>query len=63
MSLGRIDWTKDEHGVNLICNRLLNKIAEKHSVTSAQVLLRYQLQRGILVIPKRNELKYDKIQS
>jgi len=54
MPLGRVNWTKDENGINLIQNKTICSIAAKHSVTPAQILLRYQLQRGVLVIPKRN---------
>ena len=40
------------HGGNLLENEMLAKIAESYNVTIAQLLLRYQLQRNILVIPK-----------
>ncbi|CAG2161464.1 unnamed protein product [Oppiella nova] len=43
--------------------RLLNEtkvldIAEKHGVSAAQVLIRYEAQRGIVVIPKATSRKY-----
>ncbi|CAG2118825.1 unnamed protein product [Medioppia subpectinata] len=43
--------------------RLLNdtvvlEIADKHNVTAAQVLIRYEAQRGVVVIPKATSRKY-----
>ncbi|XP_054152443.1 1,5-anhydro-D-fructose reductase-like [Oppia nitens] len=43
--------------------RMLNEtklieIADKHNVSAAQVLIRYQAQRGIVVIPKATSKKY-----
>ena len=43
--------------------RLLNEsiiidIGERHNVTAAQVLIKYQAQRGIVVIPKATNIKY-----
>jgi diketogulonate reductase-like aldo/keto reductase len=35
-------------------SEVIQGIAEAHEVTAAQVLLRYLLQRGIVVIPKSN---------
>ena len=40
------------HGGNLFENEMLAEIAKSYNVTIAQLLLRYQLQRNILVIPK-----------
>ncbi|MDO4293340.1 MAG: aldo/keto reductase [Eubacteriales bacterium] len=37
---------------NIFCNGILQKIAKKHERTTAQVILRWNLQRGISVIPK-----------
>ena len=53
MSLGRGNRSK-EYGGNLLENKLLKDLAEGYSVSIAQLLLKYQLQRNILVIPKRN---------
>ena len=40
------------YGGSLLENELLAKIAKSYNVTIAQLLLRYQLQRNILIIPK-----------
>lgn len=53
MPLGRINWTRDETGTNLFDNKTIRAIARKYCVTPAQILLRYQLERGVTVIPKR----------
>ncbi len=37
---------------NMFTNPVLKKIGEKYDKTTAQVILRWQLQRGIVVIPK-----------
>lgn len=37
---------------NIFKNATLNKIAQKHNKTVAQVILRFLIQRGIIVIPK-----------
>ncbi len=37
---------------NMFTNPVLKKIGEKYNKTTAQVILRWQLQRGIVVIPK-----------
>ena len=39
-------------GGNLLDTRVLKKIAEKHAKTAAQIVLRWDLQRGIITIPK-----------
>ena len=52
MSLGRAGRSA-AHGGNLFENELLDKIAKKYNVTIAQLLLKYQLQRGIIIVPKR----------
>ena len=49
----RGDRTKNAQGVNLFNNDVIIKISENHKVSTAQVLLRYMLQRGVLVVPKR----------
>lgn len=52
MSLGRIERTLDQDGKTLVDEAIIKQIAKNHEKTPAQVLLRYQLQRGVLVIPK-----------
>lgn len=37
---------------NIFKNEILAKIAQKHNKTVAQVILRFLIQRGIIVIPK-----------
>ena len=54
MSLGRAQRSA-AHGGNLFENEMLAKMADTYKVTVAQLLLRYQLQRNILVIPKSKE--------
>lgn len=86
MPLGRVHWTRDEKGKNLLQNEIINEIAKNHQVSPAQVLLRvgfrnrqsyqiieymqfhffepepcFQIQRGVLVIPKSQNL--DRIES
>jgi len=51
MSLGRAQRS-EKHGGNLLENEFLSEMASKYGVSIAQLLLRYQLQRGVLVIPK-----------
>jgi len=51
MSLGRAGRSA-AHGGNLFENELLEKIAKNYNVTIAQLLLKYQLQRGIIIVPK-----------
>mmetsp|Transcript_25965 Transcript_25965/g.21867 ORF Transcript_25965/g.21867 Transcript_25965/m.21867 type:complete len:156 (+) Transcript_25965:426-893(+) len=41
-----------EPSVILLNNSVIAKIAEKHQITSAQVLIRFQLERGVSAIPK-----------
>ncbi|XP_074261227.1 aldo-keto reductase family 1 member C3-like isoform X2 [Saimiri boliviensis] len=45
------DWVKKDNPV-LLEDPVLNAIAEKHRRTPAQVALRYQLQRGVVVLVK-----------
>ncbi|CBY37977.1 unnamed protein product [Oikopleura dioica] len=52
MSLGRIERTLDSKGKTLVDEAIVLEIAKNHGKSPAQVLLRYQLQRGVLVIPK-----------
>ena len=52
MSLGRIERTLDQNGKTLVDEAVIQEIAKNHEKTPAQVLLRCQLQRGVLVIPK-----------
>mgnify|MGYP000292953912 CR=1 FL=1 len=53
MSLGRGSKTVSDNGVSLLANPVISSIAGKHKISNAQVLLRYQVQRGVIVIPKR----------
>ena len=45
---------------NLLKDPKLVEIGHKHNVSSAQVALKYQVQRGVIVIPKANTPKYIK---
>ncbi|XP_028361816.1 aldo-keto reductase family 1 member C1 homolog isoform X13 [Phyllostomus discolor] len=45
------DWVKKDNPV-LLEDPVLNAIADKHQRTPAQVALRYQLQRGVVVLAK-----------
>ena len=61
MTLGRGDRTKNAQGVNLFNNDVIKQISENHKVSTPQVLLRYMLQRGVLVVPKRTVVKNFKL--
>mgnify|MGYP000394704324 CR=1 FL=1 len=39
------------HTLELLGNETISAIAESHGVTSAQVILRWNLQRGVVVVP------------
>lgn len=39
------------HTAELLGNEVISEIAETHSVSSAQVILRWNLQKGVVVIP------------
>lgn len=41
-----------EAGRGIFTNEVLTGIAEKHGKTAAQVILRWNVQRGVVVIPK-----------
>ena len=41
----------------LLKNEVLNKIAQRYNKTIAQVILRWHLQRGIIIIPKSSNPK------
>ncbi|XP_054152483.1 aldose reductase-related protein 2-like [Oppia nitens] len=43
---------------NLLKDPKLVEIAGKHKITAAQVALKFQVQRDVIVIPKANTLKY-----
>ena len=45
---------------NLLKDSKLNEISKRHNVSVAQVLLRYQIERNVIVIPKTNNPKYIK---
>lgn len=40
------------HDISLLDDAIVKKIAEKNKITSAQVVLAWQMQRGLIVIPK-----------
>lgn len=42
---------------NIFNNPVLAKIAEKHNKTVAQVILRWHIQRGVVVIPKSTHIE------
>ena len=44
-------------GGNLLDDLVLKKIAEKHAKSVAQIVLRWDLQRGIITIPKSTHQK------
>ncbi len=45
-------WEDKERAGSLLDDPALKKIAEKHGKSVAQVILRWDLQRGIITIPK-----------
>lgn len=45
-------WSPLMQGGEALSNPIITELAEKHSKTSAQVILRWHLQRGVIVIPK-----------
>ena len=46
-------WAPFGEGRNgLFENKVLRQIGEKHGKTTAQVMLRWHIQRGVIVIPK-----------
>ena len=48
--IGRVLWEK--MGVNLLEDELITQIAEKHQKTPVQIILNWNLSRGVVVIPK-----------
>jgi diketogulonate reductase-like aldo/keto reductase len=42
----------------LLKDKKLAEIGHKHNVSAAQIALRYQIQRGVIVIPKSVTKKY-----
>lgn len=42
------------HTAELLGDEVISEIAEAHGVTSAQVILRWNLQKGVVVIPGSN---------
>ncbi|CAG2176878.1 unnamed protein product, partial [Oppiella nova] len=46
------------HDPNLLKDPKLIAIGQKHNVSAAQIALRYQVQRNVIVIPKANTPKY-----
>ncbi|KAF8578739.1 Aldo/keto reductase [Ramaria rubella] len=49
-----IELGADRGAEVLLQNKIISQIAQKHSRTTAQILLRWATQRGIAVIPKSN---------
>ncbi|XP_027843070.2 uncharacterized protein LOC114124093 [Aphis gossypii] len=47
-------------GLVLLDEPIVKQIADKHKKTNAQVLLRFQVQRGVIVIPKSSNLERQK---
>lgn len=45
-------WSPLMQGGEALTNPIITELAEKHSKTSAQVILRWHLQRGVIAIPK-----------
>ena len=45
------DSTVDRRASELFNNTVISKIADNHNVTPAQVILRWNLQKGVVVIP------------
>ena len=48
------------HDPNLLKESKLIEVGKRHNVSAAQVALKYQVQRGVIVIPKANTPKYIK---
>lgn len=46
------------NSASLLKNALIKNIADDHSVTAAQVLLTWSLQRGVAVIPKSTKSQH-----
>ena len=46
------------HTASLLGNETIVKIARSHNVTSAQVILRWHLQRGVVAIPGASNLDH-----
>lgn len=51
-SRDRAGFVKSENEPSLLDNSIIKKIAEKHEATPAQILIKWQLQRNVIVIPK-----------
>lgn len=45
-------WSPMMHGKNLFTNEIIKNIASKHSKSAAQVILRFEIQMGVRVLPK-----------
>jgi len=58
---GYTEISLDQGAKSLMSHDVITKIAQKHSKTPAQVLLRWATQRNIAVIPKTNN--HDRLQS
>ena len=56
-SKDRIPQMKAPDEPSLLENKVINEIAEKHSVTPAQVLIKWPIDRGTVVIPKSTNPK------
>ncbi len=51
-SKDRAAFVRSENEPSLLDNTIINEIAKKHGVSPAQVLIKWQLQRNVIVIPK-----------
>ena len=56
-SKDRVQALKTENEPSLLENQIINKIAQKHNSTPACVLIKWQIQRNVIVIPKTTSLK------
>lgn len=59
-STDRADALKAPDEPSLLKNEVINEIADKHDATSAQILIKFHLERGTAVIPKstnKNRIK------
>jgi len=48
-------WSPLHHGGDLFQDKVLKSIAAKHNKTVAQIAIKFQAQRGVVVIPKSSK--------